>query len=122
MYTLLLFGLPFCQYHRSKRTYCKSNIPLFLVHGNLLCDKLTVTGDGFGSVTGTYFINEEKVSNSPYTPVYKLEGKDTYIYYSPSNGCGWRIGQKEDLSRENECHDSYISKNFNPFLPKCANT
>ena len=87
----------------------------------MLCDKLTVTGDDYASATGTYLISEEKVSKSPNTPVYKLQGKDRYIYYSPSWGAGWRIGAKEDLSAgETEGYSKYRSKNIFSFLSKCA--
>ena len=69
---------------------------LFLVHENLLCGNLTVTGDDNDSCTGTYIISEEKASKSPNKPVYKLEGQDRFIYYHP-DGAGWRIGRKEHL-------------------------
>ena len=60
----------------------------------MLCGNLTVTGDDWGSVTGTYIISEEKSSKSPNKPVYKLQGKDRYIYYNPDDGSGWRVGSK----------------------------
>ena len=72
----------------------------------MLCDKLTVTGDDWASVTGTYIISNEKASKAPDKPVYKLEGEDRYIYYSPTNGYGWRIGAKEHLSGEKEGYHS----------------
>ena len=74
---------------------------LFLVHDNLLCGNLTVTGDDYASVTGTYLISEEKASKALDKPVYKLEGKDRFIYYS-TIGAGWCIGAKEQLSGETE--------------------
>ena len=113
---------------------------LFLVHENLLCGNLTVTGDAWASVTGTYLISEEKASKSPNKPVYKLEGQDRFIYYHP-DGAGWRIGRKEHLRayelgplvyfdtllglhigpNENlEGSHYYKSKYFIPFLSKCA--
>ena len=92
---------------------------LFLVHENLLCDKLTVTGDAWASVTGTYLISEEEASKSPNKPVYKLKSKDRYIYYNPG-GKGWRIASKEHLSGEKEGGNYYRSKKFIPFLSKCA--
>ena len=85
----------------------------------MLCDKLTVTGDDWESVTGTYIISNEKASKSPDKPVYKLEGQDRFIYYNPE-GAGWRIGKKERLSGEKEGYYYYYSKNFIPFLSKCA--
>jgi len=72
------------------------------VHENLLCDKLTVTGDDYESVTGTYIISYEKASKSPDKPVYKLEGQDRVIYYTLRDGSGWIIGKKEELSGERE--------------------
>ena len=88
----------------------------------MLCDKLTVTGDDYASVTGTYIISNEKASKSPNKPVYKLEGKDRFIFYDPSDGDGWRIGAKEGLSGETKDYSYYRSKNFIPFLSKSANT
>jgi hypothetical protein len=82
----------------------------------LLCGNLTVTGDDYASVTGTYLISEEKASKSPNTPVYKLQGQDRFIYYSPTKGAGWRIARKEDLSGETEGFSYYRSKNFIPFF------
>ena len=88
----------------------------------MLCDKLTVTGDDWESVTGTYIISNEKASKAPDKPVYKLEGQDRFIYYTLRNGNGWCIGAKEHLSGETEGLSYYKSKNFTPFLSKCANT
>ena len=86
----------------------------------MLCDKLTVTGDEY-AVTGTYIISNEKASKSPDKPVYKLEGQDRFIYYTLLNGAGWCIGAgKETLSGETEGDFYYYSKNFIPFLSKCA--
>ena len=97
-------------------TYCKCNILLFIGKRKLLCDKLTVTGDDFGSVTGTYIISNEKASKAPDKPVYKLEGQDRFIYYALRNGHGWCIGKKEFLSGETEGLYAYNSKNFIPIL------
>ena len=87
----------------------------------MLCDKLTVTGDDYASATGTYIISNEKASKSPNKPVYKLQGEDRYIYYNPG-GNGWRISDKVDLSGDTEGSAWYTSKNFIPFLSKCANS
>ena len=86
----------------------------------MLCSKLTVTGDDYGSVTGTYLISEEKASKSPDKPVYKLVGEDRYIYYSPTKGEGWRLAVKRDLAGETEGYYYYRSKKFISFLSKCA--
>ena len=85
----------------------------------MLNPNLTITGDVHGSLTGTYIINNENSSLSLDEPVYKLEGQDRYIYYNPG-GDGWRIARKERLSGEKEGLHYYASKNFIPFLSKCA--
>jgi hypothetical protein len=87
--------------------YCKNAIFSLFV-GDLLCYKLTVTGDDYASVTGTYIISNEKASTSQDKPVYKLEGKDRYIYYHPG---GWRIG-----SKYNAAGAFFSSKIFIPFF------
>ena len=100
-------------------TYCKNAIfSLFI--GDLLCYKLTFTSDDSTSVTGTYIISNEKASKSPDKPVYKLEDQDRFIYFTPSFGHGWRIGAKNNLAGEEEGRYYYRSKNFIPFLSKCA--
>ena len=65
---------------------------------------LTVTGNG--SLTGTFIINNENSSLSSNEPVYKLEGQDRFIYYSPSKG------EKVDLLGETEDLSYHSSKNF----------
>ena len=96
-------------------TYCKSKILLFIVHENLLCGNLTVTGDNYADALGTYIISSEKAGQNPDKPVYKLDGRDRYIFYSPTFGAGWRIARKEHLAGEKEGLKYYESKNFIPF-------
>ena len=67
---------------------------------------LTVTGDDYGNLTGTYIVNKENSSLSFNAPVYKLEGQNRFIYYSPSKG------EKVDLSGETEDLSYHSSKNF----------
>ena len=68
---------------------------------------LTVTGNDYGSLTGTFIINNENSSlSSNEPPVYKLEGQDRFIYYSPSKG------EKVDLLGETEGLSYHSSKNF----------
>ena len=76
--------------------------------GQILCAKLTVTGNDPYN-TGSYIISEERASKSPDKPVYKLEGKDKYIYHNPDM-TGWRIGKKNRLSGEKEGYTWYRSK------------
>jgi len=76
---------------------------------NLLCDKLTVTGDDEYGCTGTYIISNENASKAPDKPVYKLEGQDRFIYFSLLDGSGWCIGAKETLSGELEGFNHYSS-------------
>jgi len=87
---------------------------------NLLCDKLTVTGDDYGSVTGTYIISNEKASKAPDKPVYKLEGQDRFIYFSLLYGAGWCISKKEYLSGEKEglCYYRSYLDTVEPWLVK----
>ena len=46
---------------------------------------------------GTYEISDEVAKEASNCPVWKLEGKDLYIFNSGSNG-GWRIGDKDSLT------------------------
>ena len=61
---------------------------------------IEVTGSDKKECTGiyrrTYCIHEE-MSSAASRPVYKLDGKDRYIYYNPSPS-GWRIGAKLNLA------------------------
>ena len=78
----------------------------------LLCDELTVTGDdGNDGVVGTYRLNDKIASKSPDKPVYKLEGKDRYLFFNPTF-YGWRISSYflENLSTEKEGDYLYASK------------
>ena len=87
---------------------------LFLIVNNgPICTKLTVTGDSWASCTGTYIITNEIVAaKAPDMPVYKLQGKNRYIYFTPTNGNGWRIAKKIRLSGETEGLYYYKSKFF----------
>ena len=64
------------------------------VYSGAICTSIEVTGNDFGSVTGTYFISEEKSSSSPEKPTYKLDGKDRYLFFDSSDE-GWRVGRYE---------------------------
>ena len=55
--------------------------------------------------------------NSPEKPVYKLEGKDYYIYFNPGK-IGWRIGKEINLSGENEGQFLFKSEFFIVFIIK----
>ena len=72
----------------------------------MLRGNLTVTGNDYGSLTGTFIIHSENSSLSSNEPFYKLEGQDRFIYYSPSKG------EKVDLSGETEDLSYHSSKNF----------
>ena len=69
----------------------------FLAHFGAVCTSIVVTGDDYGSVTGSYFISEEKSSSSPEKPTYKLDGMDRYIFFYPSKK-GWREGRYEGMT------------------------
>ena len=93
-----------------KCTYCKSNILSLLVYENLLCGNLTVTGDAWASVTGTYLISKEKASLSPSMRVFKKQGYDRFIYHTPTS---WVLGKREHLSPgKREGHYFFKSKSF----------
>ena len=42
-------------------------------------------------------ISDEVATKAPNDPVWKLEGKDGYIFTNGSNA-GWRIGDKDSLT------------------------
>ena len=46
---------------------------------------------------GTYVISDEVAEKAPNCPVWKLEGKEMYVFNSGSNE-GWRIGNKDSLT------------------------
>ena len=55
-----------------------------------------VSGDD-KRVIGTYMISDEVANEAPNCPVWRLEGKDMYIFnYGSSQG--WRIGDKDSLT------------------------
>ena len=85
---------------------------LLIGYKNLLCDNLTVTGDDWADVTGTYIISNETASKYPDKPVYKLEGQDRFIFFTLRNLTGWCIGAKEHLLGKTEGQYYYASKNF----------
>merc|ERR1711935_290535 len=64
-----------------------------------ICDVFEVT-NGTRSSTGTYFLSKEKAPAAPNLSVWKLEGKDRYIYNTGKNTSfiGWRIGRYSSLS------------------------
>ena len=55
-----------------------------------------VSGDD-KRVIGTYMISDEVANEAPNCPVWKLEGKEMYIFNYGSNQ-GWRIGDKDSLT------------------------
>ena len=72
-------------------------------------DSIIVSGSDLSNCTGTYFKCEEKSSAAKIRPVYKLEGKNRYIYFYP-NSKGWRIGDKNGLAGEKAGEYFYASK------------
>ena len=46
---------------------------------------------------GTYFLCDEIAVGAPKNPVWKLHGKDRYIFNNGSSN-GWRIGDNESLT------------------------
>ena len=82
----------------------------------MLNPNLTITGDVHGSLTGTYIINNENSSLSLNEPVYKLEGQDSFIYYSPSKV----ENEKVASSGETDGVSYYSSKNFNILIIICS--
>jgi len=90
------------------------------------CRYLKVTGDTFAACTGTYRLSEEKASNSPNYPVYKLFKNDIILcgnhYAESCAGCtegndaswchGWCQWSNEkcilDESRSENALDRYI--------------
>ena len=60
--------------------------------------KILVSGDDLCS--GTYYISKEKSFQAPKNKVWKLKGRDRYIF---NNGSilGWRIGRKKQLKTGN---------------------
>ena len=74
-----------------------------------MCASIEVTGElDTESSTGTYFLSEEKYYNSPERPTYKLNGKNSIIFYRPDDK-GWCIGKYEALKTGNYF---YTSKTF----------
>ena len=72
-------------------------------------DSIIVSGSDLSNCTGTYFKCEEKSSAAKIRPVYKLEGKNRYIYFYP-NSKGWRIGSKHGLAGDQAGEYFYASK------------
>merc|ERR1712083_473174 len=72
---------------------------IFLKFHQICCGSIEVIGGVFNGVqdsVGTYFICNEKAFGAPKNPVWKLHGKDRYIFNNGSQN-GWRIGDKESL-------------------------
>ena len=55
-----------------------------------------VSGDD-ERVIGTYMISDEVANEAPSCPVWKLEGKEMYVFNDGSDE-GWRIGTKQNLT------------------------
>ena len=66
-------------------------------------------GDDLDGTTGSYLLSKEKALLSPEKPVYKLEGKDRYIFFNPGSS-GWRISTLKNLSGKNMNDYMYASK------------
>ena len=65
---------------------------------DLACKKLHVTGNE-QNITGTYIVSDE-FDYMPFDkPVYKLAGKDMYIYFHQTDA-GWVIGSRSHLFGE----------------------
>ena len=64
-----------------------------------ICEAIHVTGDNStsNSVGGLYLPTDERASDAPNNPVWKMIGRDRFIF---NTGCssGWRIGQKSSLA------------------------
>merc|ERR1712051_592034 len=67
--------------------------------------------DCIGTYRRTYCIHRE-VSSATTRPVYKLEGKNRYIYWNPSPS-GWRIGGYNNLAGHTNGNFWFKSRFFN---------
>merc|ERR1711971_736321 len=75
------------------------------------CEVIEVT-NGTSSSTGNYFLSHERAAAAPNLHVWKLEGKDRYIFNTGTDN-GWRIGRYMFLSTGRSYYKSSITK-----LPK----
>ena len=82
-----------------------------LVKDDLICANLTVkiNGNEKSNSKGSYLVDE--AFSSKDKPVYKLVGKDWYIFFN-SEKFGWFIGTKEDLTSQVEGNAHYHSKSY----------
>ena len=60
------------------------------------CEVIEVT-NGTSSSTGNYFLSHERAGAAPNLLVWKLEGRDRYIFNTGTDN-GWRIGRYMFLS------------------------
>jgi len=75
------------------------------------CEVIEVT-NGTSSSTGNYFLSHERAGAAPNLLVWKLEGRDRYIFNTGTDN-GWRIGRYMFLSTGRSYYKSSITK-----LPK----
>ena len=62
---------------------------------------------------GTYeLLNEEKATLASGSPVWKLQGKDFYIFNNGVRNGGWRIGNKDGLKSGDFFFKSEINDNI----------
>ena len=80
----------------------------------MLCRNLTVSGDwlaDFEEFNGTYMITNERANQSTDKPVYKLDGKERFIFYDPDNG--WMISSGLGLKPKNSLDYWFKSRSKN---------
>ena len=73
---------------------------IFLKFHQICCCSIEVLSGVFNGVqesAGIYFLCDEKAIGAPKNQVWKLQGKDRYIFNNGSQN-GWRIGDKESLN------------------------
>jgi hypothetical protein len=63
-----------------------------------ICEAIHVTGDNSTSNSegGLYLLSDERSSDAPNSPVWKIPGRNRFIF-TDGNSYGWRIGAKSFL-------------------------
>ena len=67
-----------------------------------ICEAIHVTGDNSTSNSegGLYLLSDERASDAPNNPVWKIPGRNRFIF-NDGYSEGWRIGAKSDLADGN---------------------